>query len=192
MAKMWKLEDGLILVRSIQQPSRKYGYHVALGGSVLNKGESEKDLDLYFLPMGSDSGIKEEPGELVKWLSSLWGEPEPIGKDYAGPDPDGQLEKQVQDYYYKINDQHAAYVNEPVVVDNRLPAAYQRGPEGQRVVAVPDPYKFVVNWDIAKESMWSTASTTSTISKASPKSAYKYRLKFIRPSDEDRIDVFVL
>lgn len=192
MAKMWKLEDGLTLVRSIQKLSRKYGYHVALGGSVLNSGESEKDIDLYFLPMGSDSGIKEEPGELVKWLSSLWGEPELIGKDYAGPDPDGQLEKQVQDYYYKINEQHAAYVNEPVVVDNRLPAAYQRGPEGQRVVAVPDPYKFVVNWDITKDYMGSITSSSTTISKGSAKSAYKYRLKFIRPSDEDRIDVFVL
>lgn len=48
---MWVLENALIVVRDIQAAARPYGYHVALGGGVLNTGKSHNDLDLYCMPM---------------------------------------------------------------------------------------------------------------------------------------------
>ena len=68
----WKLDDGLALIRALQPLTRKYGYHIALGGGVLNKGFSDKDLDLYFLPMGG-SKVKANPENLVDWLIGMWG-----------------------------------------------------------------------------------------------------------------------
>lgn len=87
----WKLDEGLALARALQPESRKFGYHLTLGGSVLNLGVSEKDLDLYFLPL--DNGKKLENGKatdidkLVEWLSGLWGKPENLYKDYLGDEP---------------------------------------------------------------------------------------------------------
>ncbi len=39
------------------------GYHIALGGGVLNNGVSTKDLDLYFLPLTNDKA----PDAMVLW-----------------------------------------------------------------------------------------------------------------------------
>jgi hypothetical protein len=78
---MWDLDNGLRIVRALQPVTRKYGYHLALGGGVLNKGESKKDLDLYFLPMGSD---KPRPDELLECLTAVWGVSEPLSNaDYS-------------------------------------------------------------------------------------------------------------
>ena len=82
---VWTLEDGLDIIRAIQPDTRKFGYHVCLGGGVLNKGSSHKDLDLYFLPMG---GPKSNPGGLVKWLESMWSTSTEIGNgDYPAEPP---------------------------------------------------------------------------------------------------------
>lgn len=84
--KAWHLEQGIYTVRALQPVIREYGYHVAIGGSLVNKGYSEKDLDLYFLPMG---GLKEhepsEPDKLLAYLVSIWGEARPIGRDVETP-----------------------------------------------------------------------------------------------------------
>lgn len=48
---VWKLKDGLALVRKLQPETRQFGYHLTLGGGVLNTGKSRKDLDLFFLPL---------------------------------------------------------------------------------------------------------------------------------------------
>lgn len=87
---MWKLEAGLRIVRALQQPIRAYGYHLAIGGGVVNKGESEKDLDLYFLPMGGFDKEKKrhEAAKLLAFLSSLWGAPEDIRRDYEDEEDD--------------------------------------------------------------------------------------------------------
>lgn len=70
----WTLDEALQLIRALQPLTRKYGYHLCLGGGVLNKGESKKDLDLYFLTLDSS---KSEPAKLVPFLTSMWG----IGTD---------------------------------------------------------------------------------------------------------------
>ena len=81
----WTLDDALKLIRGLQEPTRKYGYHITLGGSVLNDGKSNKDLDLYFQPCAGEYNKGED---LVKWLVSIWGEPQTLKKEYDTPDPD--------------------------------------------------------------------------------------------------------
>ena len=73
----WTLKDALDLIRGLQPESRKFGYHLCLGGGVLNKGESKKDLDLYFLPMGGPNEAR--PTALISWLEGVWGDSWPIG-----------------------------------------------------------------------------------------------------------------
>ena len=68
---MWTLGTGLAVVADVQQPSRQFGYHVAMGGGVLNTGASNKDLDLYFLPL--DGGDRPNPVGLLEFLETLWG-----------------------------------------------------------------------------------------------------------------------
>jgi hypothetical protein len=41
-----KIEDALLLIRELEPAFAAEGYHLGLTGSVLYKGESEKDLDL--------------------------------------------------------------------------------------------------------------------------------------------------
>jgi hypothetical protein len=48
---VWTLDEGLDLVRRLQPETRQFGYHLTLGGGVLNNGRSKKDLDLFFLPL---------------------------------------------------------------------------------------------------------------------------------------------
>jgi len=55
---MWALNEALALIRRIQPLVRPFNYHLAIGGGVLNKGYSTKDLDLYCIPFserGPDS-----------------------------------------------------------------------------------------------------------------------------------------
>jgi hypothetical protein len=75
LATKWTLDEGLDLSRALQPVTRKYGYHLTLGGGVLNKGESNKDLDLFFLPMDSTKpdAPKTDPAGLIEWLDGLWG-----------------------------------------------------------------------------------------------------------------------
>ena len=70
------LDTGLMIARDIQPNVRKLGYHVALGGGVLNKGMSEKDLDLYFLPLVGEAA---NHSGLVAYLYKAWGVADTIG-----------------------------------------------------------------------------------------------------------------
>jgi hypothetical protein len=74
---MWTLDEALEVIRALQPITRDYSYHLALGGGVLNKGTSDKDLDLYFLPL--DNGSETKPNELAAYLDEIWGVGEPIG-----------------------------------------------------------------------------------------------------------------
>lgn len=56
----WYLADAQLLVRRLQAIAWPLGYHVALGGGVLNHGYSDKDLDLYILPIYNQPGIVDE------------------------------------------------------------------------------------------------------------------------------------
>lgn len=87
MPSNWNLDDGLKLVRALQMETRKYGYHLTLGGGVLNNGESKKDIDLYFLPLDNTKLAQPNPGSLIDWLVKMWGNYEIIGDNY-GMEPD--------------------------------------------------------------------------------------------------------
>jgi hypothetical protein len=51
---MWTLDNALPLVRNISPVARRHGFSVALYGSVLDQGESKKDLDLFFIEQEPD------------------------------------------------------------------------------------------------------------------------------------------
>jgi len=51
---MWTLDEALPLIRKISPIARRRGFSVALYGSVLDRGKSEKDLDLFFLEQEPD------------------------------------------------------------------------------------------------------------------------------------------
>lgn len=44
----WTLDNALPIIRNIAGIARDHGFGVALRGSVLERGESENDLDLFF------------------------------------------------------------------------------------------------------------------------------------------------
>lgn len=88
----WNLEYALVFIRDIQKDCRSFGYHVCLGGGVLNNGESKKDLDLYFLPL--DNGSDNADDILIEWLSTMWGEHQPIGN--------GRYADNTSNYLHKI------------------------------------------------------------------------------------------
>lgn len=79
----WTLDTARVLIMALQHHTRSYGYHLALGGGVLNKGESEKDLDLYFLPL-DNSGNPPQSQELTEWLETMWGKGVNISSDEYG------------------------------------------------------------------------------------------------------------
>ncbi len=81
---MWTLEDALLLIREIQPRIYKFAYHVCLGGGVLNRGESEKDLDLYFSPF-SDTALAK-PAELLVYLDSVLGTRYSLGGPSVNPE----------------------------------------------------------------------------------------------------------
>lgn len=68
---VWTLDGSLAVARAIQPMLKVLGYHVALAGGNLNKGYSEKDLDLVFLPLTNDKAPELEP--LMALLRSLFG-----------------------------------------------------------------------------------------------------------------------
>jgi hypothetical protein len=51
---MWTPDNALPLIRRISPIARRHGFSVALYGSVLNQGESKKDLDLFFIEQDPD------------------------------------------------------------------------------------------------------------------------------------------
>jgi hypothetical protein len=47
---MWNRDQALILMPKFEVTAKFMGYHVALGGSVMYSGESNKDLDVVIYP----------------------------------------------------------------------------------------------------------------------------------------------
>jgi hypothetical protein len=68
---MWGLSDALALIREIQPEIHALGFHVCLAGGVLNKGYSEKDLDLVFVPLTNET--KGDADDITSWCFKRWG-----------------------------------------------------------------------------------------------------------------------
>lgn len=74
---MWTLGEGLVFCRLLQPMLRPIGYHLTLGGGVLNVGYSRKDLDLFLLPLKSTDS---NPTAVFDTLSPIFGDAAPVGK----------------------------------------------------------------------------------------------------------------
>ena len=74
MTPMWTLDEAQKLISKMQDFDLKCDYNLALGGAVLNEGESYKDLDILLIPRSS----KREPN-WNKFLTKFTTEPRLIG-----------------------------------------------------------------------------------------------------------------
>ena len=77
---MWTREAAAEVIALLQPLTRQFGYHLALGGGVLNNGHSDKDLDLYFLPL-DDQDHPPNPDKMLRCVEAIWGESKPLS-DY--------------------------------------------------------------------------------------------------------------
>lgn len=210
MPNMWTLDEGLKLVRAIQEPSRKFGYHITLGGSVLNGGESKKDIDLYFHPM--DNGEPINTDGLLDWLSGLWGGSAPIGKDYNDDLLDGLFnvphapwEPIPDPAQPPVRGDWAAQQNAPIRVGMvwgrpEIEAIRQNAPAvGLRADLIQARHELERaaqrENEVAVENVLfrnvPMAFDNPEIRIKTSKAVYKFKLKFIRPGG-DRIDVFII
>lgn len=71
----WTMRTALQLIRKLQPVTRDFKLHLCLGGGVLNKGRSDKDLDLFFLPLGGNTPDYEG---MRKFLCTIWTESGPL------------------------------------------------------------------------------------------------------------------
>lgn len=94
---MWTLEQGVELIRSIQPALHDVLWHCSLGGGVLNKGFSVKDLDLFMAPFESEPGAASA-SEVLALLGS-WGPWEMIGGEYES---DHTAEATLTCYQFKV------------------------------------------------------------------------------------------
>ena len=191
MSKSWNLEDGLKLVRALQPETRRFGYHLALGGGVLNRGESKKDIDLYFLPLENSKLAKADPGALIDWLVKLWGDFTPIGQDYGREDepPEaregtlGAVERATNSWWHSSSQQERLIVDNtgfPTFSTETLQDVFNNSTPIQGVQAG-------VGLTALTELTWQT-----TAIPLKPRTgAYKYKLQFNRRG-VDRIDVFIV
>ncbi len=51
---MWTIANCFGVLQKVEQVAKQHGYHVALGGSVMYRGESSKDLDIIVYPHNSN------------------------------------------------------------------------------------------------------------------------------------------
>jgi hypothetical protein len=94
-APLWTLDDALTLVRALQPFTRQFGYHLTLGGGVLNVGSSTKDLDLFFLPL--DNGGVNRPDDLLSWLKLTFSsEAKNIGGLHYGNDNFNEMKQEMR------------------------------------------------------------------------------------------------
>lgn len=74
------LAETQLLIRDLQGDAWSLGYHICLGGGVLNHGYSDKDIDLYLLPRYEAKNItplkrKSQLTALLRLLKARFGEP---------------------------------------------------------------------------------------------------------------------
>ena len=67
---MWTLEAALPIIRELEPKLRAADYHLMLGGGVLHRGTSTKDLDLFISPLNTSDS---DPKKIVALLDSFWG-----------------------------------------------------------------------------------------------------------------------
>lgn len=73
----WTIADAALLIGAIAAKSHKFGYTPTLGGSVICKGLSNKNINIFFVP---NEVTRELPVDLLMWLAEKFG----AGKTIVG------------------------------------------------------------------------------------------------------------
>lgn len=83
---MWTLATAQQLVKELHQPIWDLHYHILIGGGVAREGHSDKDLDLWFIPL---NGFESEPRSITQFLYSIFGHLSALRDhpDYTGGSP---------------------------------------------------------------------------------------------------------
>jgi hypothetical protein len=86
MAALWTLGEAAYLVGELEPLVRELNYHTLLGGGVLHHGFSDKDLDLWFMPL---NGYESDPQKVYPLLKDTFGMLKSIrdSPDYAAGEP---------------------------------------------------------------------------------------------------------
>lgn len=66
----WSISEAQELIAAMEAKAKSFGYTITLGGSVLTKGKSENDLNLFLLPNGT---MRALPIDMLMWLASKFG-----------------------------------------------------------------------------------------------------------------------
>lgn len=188
----WALKDAHILINSISEDAAKFGYHVALGGSVIVKGMSERDLDLYFLPLCNSKLPKAEPTKLVDWLAALWGGPMHFAMDNKPLFPEDEPVEQDEIIEFNgappprvgrgVREAAAFYAEPPQLrggAQGRVPAPPQQA--GLRALDAQ------LNRAVLNDKKQGKPVDEQSISNH----PYRHCLRFIK-ADGDRIDVYII
>lgn len=195
---MWNLDKSLKLIRALQETSKTFGFHIALGGGVLNKGESMKDLDLYFHPFANPD-VPESYEKLISWLTTIWGEPSKLG-DYDEPAEEGQMLDQPEPA--------GVFARAPVMEWRENPDRPPAPPPRYRPVPINPGQWFDQNFNPLDPPQWQVERivyndpaigpmvmgeppVVETRKRKDVRKVYKHKLKFVRAGNE-RIDVFIL
>lgn len=122
--RIWTLQEARQLITALQSHLRKFGFHVCLGGGVLNNGTSKKDLDLYFLPLDRE-GEKVDTPALLDFLTETWGPGVPmrtpaLKNDSRLFEPDDNPFRQL-DRTFHVGDLPAISADPPVTPDYPMP-----------------------------------------------------------------------
>lgn len=70
MTPTWTLQQAVELIQELEPAVRELNYHITLGGSVLHKGSSDKDLDLFIVPL---NGFPSTPIKILVLLMDYLG-----------------------------------------------------------------------------------------------------------------------
>lgn len=62
----WTLEEGIALARRLEPIAIELNSHIALGGGVLHRGSSEKDVDIFVYPRDKSTAFHPLPSVLLK------------------------------------------------------------------------------------------------------------------------------
>jgi hypothetical protein len=76
---MWDVINSTQFINSISPIARRYGYFVCLYGSVLYKGQSNKDLDLQIISFVGDDNHRKLLSDICNRIGC-----EEIGEPYLG------------------------------------------------------------------------------------------------------------
>lgn len=70
---MWSVDRARDVIKTLKDPLWERGYHIAIGGGVAWRGRSDKDLDLFVLPLFSmiDARQRVAPKDILVFLEAV-------------------------------------------------------------------------------------------------------------------------